>query len=66
MKNTQKFTKCLLVSILSRGIDNQVRLIWQDSPWTTSDMFGRPYFKLAMYISLFSFLKVTLDIAGLG
>ena len=65
MKNTPKFTKYLLMSIPSRGIDDQVPLRWQDSPWTTSDVFGRPYFKFVVHISLFSFMKVTLDVVGL-
>ena len=45
------------MSKLSHGMHDQVPLRRQDSPWTTSDMFGRPYFKLVVHVSLSTFRK---------
>ena len=47
-------------------MDDLFLLRWQDSLWTTGDIPRHTYFMFVVHISLFSFLKAALDVAGLG
>lgn len=60
VENTQNFTKCLLIVHT---------LSWYGRPiplWMTNNILGHPSFMFVVHIPLFSFLKIALNVLGLG